>query len=59
MLQVLPNPSPAETERDSDAAAIVSNVVQNVEELMPISAAMRAKLAQVREILDGGSGKPE
>ena len=33
MLQVLPTPSPAETERDSDAAEIVSNVVQNVEEL--------------------------
>jgi hypothetical protein len=59
MLQVLPTPSPGATDRDSDAADIVSSVLQNVEELMPISAAMRVKLARVREIFDGTDGKPE
>jgi hypothetical protein len=50
--------SPVGADRDADAAGIISSVVRNVEALMPVSAAMRAKLGRVREILGGGDGKP-
>jgi hypothetical protein len=48
--------SPVEAHRDADAAGIICNVVQNVEALMPVSQAMRAR---VLEIIDDRDGKPQ
>ena len=58
-MQVTFSASPLGVYRDADAAGIISAMVQNIEALMPVSAAMRAKLVRVREILNGGDGKPE